>query len=150
VVSGRWPDLGHRQRVADLWGQGLSLAEIGRRLGVTRQAIHDALKRMGHGTVGLVACRGCGQPIASAGARRLDAGQALCLACLAHTPAATLGQRLRAFRLAAGLRRGQLARRAGVHTTGVKLYEEDQVHPRQGSLARLAQALAVPTDVLSG
>jgi transcriptional regulator with XRE-family HTH domain len=150
VVSGRPPDLGHRRRVDDLWGQGLSLAEIGRRLGVTRQAIHDALRRMGHANAGSVACRGCGQPIASAGARRLDAGQALCLACLARTPAATLGQRLRAFRLAAGLRRGELARRARVHASDVKLYEEDRVHPMPGSLARLARALVVPTDVLSG
>jgi hypothetical protein len=34
--------------MARLRDQGLTLAEIGQRLGVTRQAVHDALLRLGY------------------------------------------------------------------------------------------------------
>jgi hypothetical protein len=44
---GRRRDQGQRARVAELRGQGLSLAEIGARLGVSRQAVSAMLQRIG-------------------------------------------------------------------------------------------------------
>ena len=41
---GRRPDLARKANVARLREGGLSLAEIGRRLGITRQAVHAALR----------------------------------------------------------------------------------------------------------
>ena len=37
------PNLHRRRRVAELRQQGLSLAQIGRRLGITKQAVHQLL-----------------------------------------------------------------------------------------------------------
>jgi transcriptional regulator len=44
--SGRRPDYERRRQMAALRAQGATLEEIGRRLGVTRQAVSDMLRRL--------------------------------------------------------------------------------------------------------
>jgi DNA-binding transcriptional regulator LsrR (DeoR family) len=46
--SGRRTNHARLAEMARLRDQGLTLAEIGNRLGVTRQAVHDALLRLGY------------------------------------------------------------------------------------------------------
>ncbi len=46
--SGRRTNHARLAEMARLRDQGLTLAEIGQRLGVTRQAVHDALLRLGY------------------------------------------------------------------------------------------------------
>jgi hypothetical protein len=52
--SGGRPDRGARRRVGDLRAQGLALAAIGRRLGLSRQHVHHykARRRSASGTEG--------------------------------------------------------------------------------------------------
>jgi hypothetical protein len=92
---GRKPDLERRRQAAELRAQGLTLAEVGRRLGITHQAarhlLHPLVRRSGRP----VRCAACGQAIRAHGAKQ-DGRGTRCLACLARTPGATFGQRLRA------------------------------------------------------
>jgi hypothetical protein len=80
--SGRRPDLGRRRQAAELRAQGLSLAEVGRRLGVTKQAA-DQLLRPPRRTS---ACPSCGKPALR------DQPAPRCPACLAADPSAPLAE----------------------------------------------------------
>ena len=102
MVQGRKPNLERRRRIQQFRDRGLSLPAIGRRLGVTFQCVQRTLRRMTKERPGRVPCCACGEDIVSPGACASDHGQALCLRCLAERPDAPFGQRLRAFRLAAG------------------------------------------------
>jgi transcriptional regulator with XRE-family HTH domain len=62
----------------------------------------------------------------------------------------TLGVRLKAFRLAAGLSRNALALRAAISGTKFSDYERDRVEPRLLTLGRLARALGVSLQALEG
>jgi transcriptional regulator with XRE-family HTH domain len=140
--SGRKPDPRRRAEIARLRSRGLTLAEIGRRLGVTRQAVFDVLARRLHPPAEpAVPCAGCGAPITSAGAIPSDAGRALCLPCLASRPEAPLGVRLKAFRLAAGLTKVDLARRLGLTPAAVHQYEMGRREPRWQNLVPLIRVL---------
>jgi transcriptional regulator with XRE-family HTH domain len=142
MTQGRKPNIQRRREAAQLRGQGLSLKEIARHFGISRQGVASLLSplRKPHA----VACRRCGKAIAPAGAVPRDAGKALCLDCLAKDPMAPLGDQLRAYRLAAGLTPTELARRAGVLPTTVAYDEEGRARPRPATLARLAAALGAP------
>jgi transcriptional regulator with XRE-family HTH domain len=83
-----------------------------------------------------------------AGALPRDAGTALCLPSLARHPGAGLGQRLKSFRLAAGLLQKELSRKARAWGELIRSYEEDTCRPRPAALARLARALGVPPEAL--
>jgi transcriptional regulator with XRE-family HTH domain len=128
--------LKRRRQAALLRAEGFTLEEIGRRLGVTRQGAHVLLR--GSPTV---ACPRCGEAIVSAWGLGRKAGTAVCLACLAGRPGASLGQRLKSFRLAAGLLQRELARETGMGQQRVWSYERDRNRPRPDALARLAKAL---------
>jgi transcriptional regulator with XRE-family HTH domain len=140
MVQGRRPNPEQRRRLAELRARGLSYAEIGRRLGVSKQAVHLALRKLGRPPPS-VPCARCGTPIVSAGALAGDRGTALCLACLERTPGAPFGRRLQALRLAAGLTQTQLNRRAGLARGTVWRYERYGHTPRSRNLARLARVL---------
>lgn len=103
--------------MARLREEGLTLAEIGRRLGVTRQCVEYSLKVMARGRERppSFTCAGCAEEVPSAAAAPSDSGSALCLPCLAKRPGAAFAERLKAYRLAAGLTRPELARRAGLY-----------------------------------
>jgi len=142
MVSGRKPNVQRRSRIARLHARGLTLSEIGRRLGVTRQAVHDALVQLSRPLPERsVPCAGCAAPIVSAGALASDAGQALCLRCLACRPQAEPGVRLKSFRLAAGLTKAELAQRAGVAAMTIHQYEAGLREPRWRHLTPLVAVL---------
>lgn len=78
-------------------------------------------------------------------------GSAEAAASLADIDGATLGRRLRSLRLAAGLTQAELARRTGIHRPNIARVEAGRHTPSLETLARLAQAIGVPTTrVLSG
>jgi transcriptional regulator with XRE-family HTH domain len=97
--------------------QGLSYAEVGRRLGISKQA-----------AASLCRATAADEPLPPPEGLGLRAG-------------ATFGWRLRTCRLLAGLTRGQLARRAGVPRATVEAYEQGDLAPRQSHVGRLARVL---------
>ena len=141
---GEWrkPNSRRHAEIARLRARGLTLADIGRRLGVSRQAVHDALALQQRSpALRLVPCAGCGASIASAGALDSDAGQALCLSCVARRPQLAVGLRLKAFRLAAGLTKAELADRVGVSAVTIHRYEVGAREPRWRELMPLVCVL---------
>ena len=141
--SGAKPDERRRREMANLRAQGLSYAEIGRRLGVSRQCVQRLLQRAGAAEPGplVFRCRACRTPIASVRGPRMHNREAYCLACLARHPEATFGQRLKACRLAAGLTLRQLADTAGMPYPLLAAYERHARHPRWPTIARLVRLL---------
>jgi transcriptional regulator with XRE-family HTH domain len=142
--SGGQPNHARRRQVARLRAEGLSLAEIGRRLGVTRVAVCRLLQRVARDRErppGSFTCAGCGRETASEAARPVDSGAALCLPCLRQRRDAPFTARLRACRLAAGLTKGALARRAGLTLQAVVNYESGRHGPGDTSLKRLVRVL---------
>jgi transcriptional regulator with XRE-family HTH domain len=130
---GRPADLERRRLAAELRARGLSLAEVGRRLGVTKQAADQLLRPLsGYATS---SCVSCGKPALG------DRPAPRCVACRAADPAASFAERLRACRLAAGLTQARLAARAGVSEATVSDYECDPRRPRPRLLAALARVL---------
>jgi transcriptional regulator with XRE-family HTH domain len=145
MVAGRKPNLERWRQVEELRAAGLSLPEIGRRLGCTHQAVASVLHNIQttRARVRSVACAGCGEPIISAGCLPSDRGKALCLSCLAERPEAPFGRRLLAFRLAAGLTRAELAACAGIHPSLIHYYEVKGTMPRWDRIVPLIQVLGV-------
>jgi transcriptional regulator with XRE-family HTH domain len=142
MASGSPPDFRRRRQIAALRAKGLSVLEIGRRFGITHQCVSQALRRIAKPLLRLP-CSRCGGVIESAGLLPRDEGNVLCLDCVDLDPGATFGQRLRAFRLAAGLTKAELARRAGIFATGVQGYEAGRQYPADGSREQLANALGI-------
>jgi transcriptional regulator with XRE-family HTH domain len=60
------------------------------------------------------------------------------------------GQRLRAFRQAAGLSQGELAARLGVHRSNIGFWENNGIIPRSDLLTPMAEALGVTVADLLG
>jgi transcriptional regulator with XRE-family HTH domain len=140
--KGSRPNEARRRQVARLRDAGLTLAEIGERLGVSHVAVCCMLQRMGHESPPAVfTCAGCRRKVASSAALPADCGAALCLPCLRKRPGAPFAQRLRALRLAAGLTKKELARRAGLTRLVVRKYEAGSLRPRPASLTRLVGVL---------
>ncbi|HKI37532.1 MAG TPA: helix-turn-helix domain-containing protein [Gemmataceae bacterium] len=149
MPSGRKPDLERRRKILKLRDKGLTLHEIARRFGVSKQAIWSLLNSRPQRTAArAVACTGCGTLILSAGALRRDAATALCLGCLRARPGVPFSQRLTALRLAAGLCRAELAERSGVAPGSLRAYEEGRRQPQHRSAARLAAV--VGDELLDG
>lgn len=127
-----------RRKMAELRQQGLTLDEIGRRFGVTRERVRQVLKDSYQRRRFRVRCRACGGDINPAGALPRDDRAALCLACLAKTPGATFGEHLYAHRLAAGLKVAELAGRVGVSPSLINFYEHGRgSHPKWELLVRI-------------
>src|SRR4051812_45827572 len=84
-----------RRRAAALRAQGLTMPEIGRRLGVTKQGVAYLLGPKVRRRTYAVACSACGRVLWPDGSKR-DTQGVLCLDCLGALPATTFGQRLRA------------------------------------------------------
>ncbi len=140
MVSGRKPNVKRRAEIARLRARGLSLSEIGRRLGISRQGVYEALLPRPVAQR-CVACAQCGAPIPSRGALTSDAGRALCLPCVGSRPDVPFGARLKAFRLAAGLMKAELADRAGISPMAIHYYESGAREPRWSQLAPLVRIL---------
>jgi transcriptional regulator with XRE-family HTH domain len=145
--SGRQRDPAREAAMAELRRQGLTLAEIGRRFGVSKQAVKATLDRPPapprppkRPKPPPAACRECGTLIRPTRQGRLRIAT-LCLACLAERPDATRAERLRAHRMAAGLSREQLAARVGVVGSAITHYETGRRRLSPKMLARLAEVL---------
>jgi DNA-binding XRE family transcriptional regulator len=141
MVSGRQPDWVLRRQVAELRFQGHTLQRIADHLGITRQAVHSALKPPRGGKPFTVRCKLCATDLNSSGALPRDKSTAMCLACLAERPHTPFGRRLQAFRLAAGLTRAQLAQKSGVTATSIQNYESRRLEPKWRQLAKLIKVL---------
>jgi len=148
MVSGRKPNVERRHQIIELRAKGLTLSDIGRQLGISRQAVHAALQAIQNTGRRVVTCRECRMPIDPAGALPGDAGSTLCLICLSRGPEATFGQRLKAFRLAVGLTRRELDLLSGLPPSSVQHYEQDRRYPTLANRAKLAEALGLTLEVL--
>ncbi len=141
--SGRRADGVRRRQAASLYARGLSLAQVGSRMGCSRQAVHQLLRAIGATTDRpvVVRCPRCG---AVAGRLRATGSlppSSLCLACLARAPDAPFADRLRACRVAAGLSLRQLARRSGIRAPVLAGYEAYRALPSGTALGKLMAAL---------
>jgi transcriptional regulator with XRE-family HTH domain len=85
-------------------------------------------------------CRDCGADLAAGRTGAGNNGPAYCLACLARHPEAPFGQRLKAYRLAAGLSLAGLAARCGLSYQRVGDYERG-VEPNWRALVALVGVL---------
>jgi transcriptional regulator with XRE-family HTH domain len=150
MVQGRKPNLKRRERIWRLRAAGLTLSQIGKRLGVSRQAVHNMLQGIERSRTRSrsVPCAACGQAIVSAGALPSDAATALCLDCLGKRPEAPFGQRLKAYRLAAGLTKAELAVRCGLGRDAARKYEDQGVLPLVPTALRLVESLGVTPEDL--
>ena len=91
-----------------------------------------------------VRCRACRAAICKMRQGFWLARPALCLDCLAKVPSAPFGERLRAFRLAAGLTVGELAGLVGVTASALHWYERDRrLRLPWGLLLKLTGVLGV-------
>jgi transcriptional regulator with XRE-family HTH domain len=128
--SGRKADPRRQRLAAALRARGLTFAEVGRRVGVSREAARQMVLAPAPPP-----CASCTAPLprGSRGGR--------CPACVAADQAAPFAERLRALRLAAGLTQAELAARAGVSEAAVSAYECGRGRPRPRHLAALARVL---------
>jgi transcriptional regulator with XRE-family HTH domain len=134
-----------RAHAAALRSQGLSLREIGQRLGgLSRQGIAYLLSTDPGGHVQGVRCSTCAASITNRCFRRRTVGDALCRSCLASHPGAPFSLRLRSWRLAAGWSRRELAIAAAVTETRIKAYEDGTAMPHQRTRRQLAETLGAP------
>jgi transcriptional regulator with XRE-family HTH domain len=140
--QGRKPDHKRRQEAARLRAQGLSYNQIGARMGVTHQAVYRLIQaaNLWQPPPG-IHCRECGKEVMPSCRGIPYWMKAFCLDCLAKHPEAHFGERLRAFRLAAGLNVRELARRARIGRTWVSAYETGHCSPRWDTIVRLIRVL---------
>jgi transcriptional regulator with XRE-family HTH domain len=123
-----------QQRVLELASQGLSARQIAQRMGIRSETVHRTLAK------GLTRCGRC--------ARTITTGH-LCAVC--RLPAnATFGERLRAFRTAAGVSQLWLALKIGVSNSQLRLWENSQRQPAEHELQMLAQGLERTVQELTG
>jgi hypothetical protein len=142
--SGRKADSARRRQAERLRARGLAFAEIGRRLGVTGQAVRYMLDLMPPRPRPVRAdlrCTACRRAIPGSGATGRTAGAVYCTACLGQMPEAAFAQRLRSLRVARGLTRAALARLCGLDPPHLSLYERGRLRPRPATTARLARVL---------
>jgi transcriptional regulator with XRE-family HTH domain len=127
--------------MARLRAEGLTHAEIGRRVGLSRQAVSLVLRALGHCGPLAVACRECASVIMQRPPGSRPPLPVLCLACLGRHPEAPFADRLRAFRHAAGLTQRQVAERAGLPKATVGCYEQGRSEPGWPEVVALLRAL---------
>jgi transcriptional regulator with XRE-family HTH domain len=134
-----------RRQAAELRAQGLTLREIGERLGVLPSAVSRWLRTSASGNPAPlpVRCCRCRSEIPEAPATSRIDPAALCLRCLTLHPETPFGQRLKAFRLAAGLTEAELARRSGVPQTSLSTFELRDREPCWSTLVKLVRVLGV-------
>jgi transcriptional regulator with XRE-family HTH domain len=127
-----------RKQMARLRARGLTLQEIGDRLGISRQRVHALLKEEAVTSPGIT-CRRCGQEIAPWPGASRNLGPVYCLECLPEK--VSFGQRLRAHRVAAQLTQAELAARIGVPPGMICYWERDQRRPMRRNVAALVSVL---------
>jgi DNA-binding XRE family transcriptional regulator len=148
--SGARADAARRRQVAELRRQGLTLAEIGRRLHMSRQLVHHYAVAAGLAGPrrGTVRCCEC-QAVIATGHHTIEYNRRpLCLACLEKRPDVPFSRRLKACRLARGLTADRLAELAGVPAYAVRAWERGECWPRWERLAKLIRVLGAEVVTL--
>jgi hypothetical protein len=102
------------RRAVELRAQGLSMVEIGQRLGYTAQGAKELMTHWGREAVplGIIKCCRCGKVVMGQDQLRNN-GPVPCLDCLAKQPDAPFGLRLKVFRMTAGLTQAALEKLGG-------------------------------------
>jgi DNA-binding XRE family transcriptional regulator len=90
---------------------------------------------------GAVHCRECRRLVARGPAGFAANAPPYCLACLARHPEATLGERLKAHRVAAGLTMAALAEQTGVPAPRIVEYESGREAPKWRAVRKLIGVL---------
>lgn len=136
------PDHKRRRLIASLRAKGLTYAAIGKRLGVTHQSVFNIINGEKRINARVVGCKECGEVIARGALANKTAQGVFCLSCLARHPQTPFRQRLRAYRVAAGMTRRELAQRAGVKVENVEYYEgTSSGGPQRSKVRPLVQVL---------
>jgi len=143
VQRGRKPDFRRRRHAADLRRQGLTESQIAKQLGCTKQNVSQLLRGQNAEPCYTLHCSGCSCVIAQGPPTLRLNGSAHCLDCLQKLPAPTLGQRLKAYRIAADLTQAELAERIGVQLMTVSCWERDLKTPVWRTIASLITVLGV-------
>jgi DNA-binding CsgD family transcriptional regulator len=133
----RRPNLKRRLQIAELRAQGLSYGLIGQKLDVSRQCVHELLRRTEPLALIFITCCVCHDKIRQWRGRRPH--PVFCRDCLPSD--ATFGQRLRTFRVAAGLTTRALAARAGIAGSSVSVYERGSQEPSEEHRAKLVRVI---------
>jgi transcriptional regulator with XRE-family HTH domain len=130
------------RRAAELRAHGHTYAEIGRNLGMTRQGATKLLNSTGSPRVPFaIRCSSCTAAFAQGYHTMKLNGDVLCIDCLRSSPEASFSQRLKTFRLAAGLSQHELAHRLGVQPLRISVLERGLYTPRWEQLLRLVEIL---------
>jgi len=127
---------GRRRKVAKLRAKGLSFEEIGRRVGVSKQRVAQLLHSIAAISFDL-RCHDCGVKIAAGLKRAARNAPPLCPACLTRTPGASIGERLKAYRLGVGLTQRLVATQAGITPQALAQFEQSTCQPTPATLERL-------------
>jgi len=125
--------------MADLRAKGHTLAQIAQQVGLSRQAVHNALKRAWIQN-GAAICRHCRTPIPGTDGTKLSTSL-LCSDCLAAFPRVSFAVRLMSLRISASLTQSELAAKTGVSQSLISHAERDNHLPRPEVRARLQSVL---------
>jgi transcriptional regulator with XRE-family HTH domain len=149
------PNKERHRLAARLRADGLSLEQVGERLGITKQAVASLFK-----TAGIKAgprrrvtlCCRCNQLVGPSTPRSGFYGHdknIACLTCVRRDHTATFGQYLRALRLNAGLSQMELADLVGVRPVRIGHWEASHTYPPREYVERIAAALGVDFQELA-
>jgi DNA-binding XRE family transcriptional regulator len=147
-TRGRKTDESRRRQIAHLRECGWTFTAIGRHFGVTRQCVQALFRLSGkyEGMAGICCCE-CRREISPWDGKRrggMAAAQpVLCLECLARHPQACMGERLKAFRVHAGLTQGELGQRLEMHYDSIGRIERGEVDPNWSTIARLIRIFGI-------
>jgi transcriptional regulator with XRE-family HTH domain len=151
MPRGRPPNLERGRQLAVLVAQGLSQSEVAERLGVTKHAVSNFLRRRRRRPTDFrVRCRDCGLDLSPAAARTEVDRKAYCPACLEGHPEASFAAHLKCYRLAGGLSQAAPAARAGMVRTVVSAMGRGAADPSWKNAAKLLRALGVWFVVRTG
>ena len=141
MPRGPKPNQLRRNEIVQLRAAGLSLTQIGKRLGVSRQRVHKVISSSGKLRLVPIRCQKCSRVITHFHAVHDNNFPVYCTRCLPRD--ATLGERLKTYRLSAGLTLAALERRSGVGRMLISSYECGRSEPAWQSLAKLIRVLGV-------
>ena len=138
MASGSRPNLPHRRRISQLRDSGWTLARIANHLGITRQAVHHALKTKP--LRGSAICCHCKETF-TAPEGVLAMRSVFCPSCLDKLPDIPFGRRIASLRIIVGFTQEELADRAGINAGSLVALEAGKNKPHQRTRACLLGVL---------